>query len=117
MYNIRLHNYVQHETTYVQHMTLYNMRLHTCIQHDTTYVKHMAQDVMLHTFSVVHSLLYILNKVDKCYAINQCAWAYDEHEYHMLPVAIKRATELHLFIHSVSSLVESTVTVAFDSII
>ena len=43
-------------------------------------------------------------------------WAYDEHEYHMLPVAIKRATELHLFIHSVSSLVETTVTVSLDSI-
>ena len=44
-------------------------------------------------------------------------WAYDEaqHEYHMLPVAIKRATELHLFIHSVSSLVGTTGTVVFDS--
>ena len=42
---------------------------------------------------------------------------YDEHEYHMLPVAIKIATELHLFIHSVSSLVGTTVTVSFDSII
>ena len=49
-------------------------------------------------------------------SINYCVWAYDEHEYHMLPVAIKRATELHLFIHSVSSLVGTTVTVAFDSI-
>ena len=34
----------------------------------------------------------------------------------MLPAAIKRATELHLFIHPVSSLVETTVTVSFDSI-
>ena len=49
-------------------------------------------------------------------SINYCVWEYDEHEYHMLPVAIKRATELHLFIHSVSSLVETTVTVLFDSI-
>ena len=49
-------------------------------------------------------------------SINQCVWEYDEHEYHMLPVAIKRATELHLFIHSVISLVETTVTVSFDSI-
>ena len=43
-------------------------------------------------------------------------WAYDKHDYHMLPVAIKRATELHLFIHSVSSLVGISVTVSFDSV-
>ena len=49
-------------------------------------------------------------------SINYCVWVYDEHEYHMLPVAIKRATELPLFIHSVSSLVEATVTVLFNSI-
>ena len=49
-------------------------------------------------------------------SINYCMGAYDEHEYHMLPVAIKRATELHLFIHSVSSLVGTTVTVSFDSV-
>ena len=49
-------------------------------------------------------------------SINYCVWACDEHEHHMLPVAIKRATELHLFIHSMSSLVGTTVTVSFDSI-
>ena len=29
-----------------------------------------------------------LSKVNKCYAINQCVWAYNEREYHMLLVAI-----------------------------
>ena len=66
---------------------MYNMRLHTCVQHDTTYVQHMVQEVMLHTSSVnVYACSNKLSKVDKCYVINQCAWAYDEHEYHMLPV-------------------------------
>ena len=27
-----------------------------------------------------------LSKVNKCYAINQCVWAYNEHEYRMLLV-------------------------------
>ena len=41
---------------------------------------------------------------------------YDEHEYHMLPVTIKESyTELHLFIHPVSSLVGTTVSVSFTT--
>ena len=38
---------------------MYNMRLHTRIQHDTPYdiVQHMVQEVILHTFYVVYSLL------------------------------------------------------------
>ena len=97
---------------------MYNMRLHTCVQHDATYVQHMVQEVMLHTFLLCTTCLDKFSKVDKCYVINQCVWADDEHEYHMLPIAIKRATELldHLFIHSVSSLVGTSVTVSFDSV-
>ena len=72
--------------------------------------------MLLHTFLLCTTCLNKFSKVDKCYAINQCVWADDEHEYHMLPIAIKRATELHLFIHSVNSLVKTTVTVSFDSV-
>ena len=40
-----------------------------------------------------------LNKVNKCYAIDQCAWAHDEHENHMLPVDIKESYRAPL-VHS-----------------
>ena len=98
LHNIRMYMYMRlhiiyvqllHETTYVQHM--HNMRLHTCVQHDATYVQHVVQELRI--FSVVYSLLNKFSKVDRCYVINQCTWAYDEHEYHMLPVAIKRAIQ------------------------
>ena len=40
-----------------------------------------------------------LSEVNKCYAINQCVWAYNEHEYHMLPAAIKKSYRAPL-VHS-----------------